>query len=85
MLVKEESCLVYDSDIEDFIEEEEGFVGKEGFGGEEDNIKDIVVVANDLCSSMIQTTLSVNFSKTIDSNPHDLISRRVFESCTHGR
>ncbi|GJU23852.1 hypothetical protein Tco_1157194 [Tanacetum coccineum] len=65
--------IVYDTDIEDVIEEEEGFVRKGGFGREEDNIKDIVVMANDLCSSMIQTTLSVDFLKTIDSNPHDLI------------
>ncbi|GKA43456.1 hypothetical protein Tco_0736180 [Tanacetum coccineum] len=50
-----ESMPVYDTDIEDVIEEDEEFVRKGGFGGEEDNIKDIVVVANDLCSSMIQT------------------------------
>ncbi|GJV73415.1 hypothetical protein Tco_1493410 [Tanacetum coccineum] len=31
---EEELMPVYDTDIEDFIEEEEGFVGKEGFGGE---------------------------------------------------
>ncbi|GKA23829.1 hypothetical protein Tco_0709862, partial [Tanacetum coccineum] len=68
-----ESMPVYDTDIEDVIEEEEGFVGKGGFGGEEDNIEDVVVVANDLCSSMIQTTLSVDFSKTVDSNLHELI------------
>ncbi|GJX76949.1 reverse transcriptase domain-containing protein [Tanacetum coccineum] len=71
--VKEESLPVYDTDIEDVIEEEEGFVGKRGFGGEQDNIEDVVVVANDLCFSMIQTTLSVDFSKTVDSNPHELI------------
>ncbi|GKA90309.1 hypothetical protein Tco_0812179 [Tanacetum coccineum] len=46
----EESMPVYDTDIEDVIEEEEGYVGKGGFGGEEDNIEDVVVVANDLCS-----------------------------------
>ncbi|GJW51892.1 hypothetical protein Tco_0093243 [Tanacetum coccineum] len=51
---EEESMPVYDTDIEDVIEEEEGFVGKGGFSGEEDNIEDVVVVANDLCSSMIQ-------------------------------
>ncbi|GKD99685.1 hypothetical protein Tco_1387669 [Tanacetum coccineum] len=45
-----ELMSVYDTDIEDVIEEEEGFVGKGGFGGEEDNIEDIVVVANDICS-----------------------------------
>ena len=67
MLVEEESCPVYDTDIEDVIEEEEGFVG------EEDNIEYIVVAANDLCSSMIQTTLSVDFSKTVDTSPHELI------------
>ncbi|GJR04979.1 hypothetical protein Tco_0527963 [Tanacetum coccineum] len=49
---EEESMPVYDTDIEDVIEEEEGFDGKGGFGGEEDNIEDVVVVANDLCSSM---------------------------------
>nr|GEY28416.1 putative reverse transcriptase domain-containing protein [Tanacetum cinerariifolium] len=41
--------------------------------GEEDNIEDIVVVANDICSSMIQTSINVDFSKTIDSNPRELI------------
>ncbi|GJS70882.1 hypothetical protein Tco_0703723 [Tanacetum coccineum] len=70
---EEELMPVYDTDIEDVIEEEEGFVGKGGFGEEEENMEDVVVVANDLCSSMIQTTLSVDFSKTIDSNPHELI------------
>ncbi|GJR39670.1 ty3-gypsy retrotransposon protein [Tanacetum coccineum] len=70
---KEESMPVYDTDIEDVIEEEEGFVGKGGFSEEEENMEDIVVVANDLCSSMIQTTLSVDFSKTINPNPHELI------------
>ncbi|GKB80127.1 reverse transcriptase domain-containing protein, partial [Tanacetum coccineum] len=64
---------IYDTDIEDVIKEEEGFGGKEGFGGEEDNIEYVVVVANDLSSSRIQTTLSVDFSKTVDSNPHELI------------
>ncbi|GJV13837.1 hypothetical protein Tco_1355378 [Tanacetum coccineum] len=72
LVVEEESMPVYDTDIEDVIEEKEGFIRKGGFGGEEDNIKDVVVVANDLCSSMIQTTLSVDFSKIIDSNPHEL-------------
>ncbi|GKA94342.1 hypothetical protein Tco_0816380 [Tanacetum coccineum] len=52
---------VYDTDIEDVID------------GEEVNMKDVVVVANDLCSSKIQTTVSVNFSKTVDSNPQELI------------
>ncbi|GKF13298.1 hypothetical protein Tco_0054760, partial [Tanacetum coccineum] len=47
---EEESMPIYDTDIEDVIEEEEGFVGKGRFGGEEDNIEDVVVVANDLCS-----------------------------------
>ncbi|GJU40221.1 hypothetical protein Tco_1193178 [Tanacetum coccineum] len=70
---EEESMPLYDTDIEDVIEEEEGFIGKETFGGEEDNIEDVVVVANDLCSSMIQTTVSVDFSKIVYSNPHELI------------
>nr|GEY02504.1 hypothetical protein [Tanacetum cinerariifolium] len=70
---EEELMPVYDTAIEDVIEEEEGFVGKGGFGGKEDNIEDVVVVVNDLCSSMIQTSISVDFSKTIDSNPHELI------------
>ncbi|GKB06421.1 cyclic nucleotide-binding domain-containing protein, partial [Tanacetum coccineum] len=55
-IVKEESMPIYDTDIEDVIKEEEGFCGKEGFGGEEDNIEYVVVVANDLSSSRIQTT-----------------------------
>ncbi|GJR97900.1 zinc finger, CCHC-type containing protein [Tanacetum coccineum] len=38
---KEESMSVYDTDIKDVIEEEKGFVGKGGFG-REDNIKDVV-------------------------------------------
>ncbi|GJX79898.1 hypothetical protein Tco_0328047 [Tanacetum coccineum] len=42
--VEEESMPVYDTDIEDVID------------GEEDNMEDVVVVANDLCSSKIQTT-----------------------------
>ncbi|GJR86509.1 hypothetical protein Tco_0210520 [Tanacetum coccineum] len=56
-----ESLPVYDTDIEDVIEEEEEFIGKGGFDGEEDNIEDVVVVASDLCSSMIQTILSVDY------------------------
>ncbi|GKE57771.1 hypothetical protein Tco_1496956 [Tanacetum coccineum] len=51
--VEEESMPVYDIEIEDVIEDEEGFVGKRGFGEEEDNMEDVVVVANDLCSSKI--------------------------------
>ncbi|GJS01916.1 hypothetical protein Tco_0318424 [Tanacetum coccineum] len=62
---EEESMPLYDTDIEDVIEEEEGFIGKGTFGGEEDNIEDVVVVANDLCSSMIQTTL-INLSHRRD-------------------
>ncbi|GKB79857.1 hypothetical protein Tco_0946752 [Tanacetum coccineum] len=60
---EEESMPVYDTDIEDVIEEEKRFIRKGGFGREEDNIKDIVVVANDLCSSMTQTILSVEFKE----------------------
>ncbi|GKC48405.1 hypothetical protein Tco_1066127 [Tanacetum coccineum] len=74
--VEEESMPVYDTDIEDVIEEEEGFVGKGGFSGEEDNIEDVVVVVNDLCSSMIQTTLSVDFKEDINTKSHELISFR---------
>ncbi|GKA80103.1 hypothetical protein Tco_0786699 [Tanacetum coccineum] len=72
--VEEESMPVYDTDIEDVIEEEEGFVRKGGFGGEEDNIEDIVVVANDLCSPMIQTSLSVYFEEYINKKSHELMS-----------
>ncbi|GJT47076.1 hypothetical protein Tco_0955791, partial [Tanacetum coccineum] len=72
--VEEESMPIYDTDIEDVIEEEEGFVRKGGFGGEEDSIEDIVVVANDLCSLMIQTTLSVYFEEYINTKSHELMS-----------
>nr|GEW36360.1 hypothetical protein [Tanacetum cinerariifolium] len=72
---EEESMPIYDTDIEDFIEEEEGFVGKGGFGGEEDNIEDVVVVANDLCSLMIQTILSVDFEEDINTKSHELMLR----------
>ncbi|GJY04151.1 hypothetical protein Tco_0370091 [Tanacetum coccineum] len=71
---EEESMSVCDTDIEDVIEEEEGFVGKGGFGGEEDNIEDVIVVANDLCSSMIQTTLNVDFEEDINTKSHELMS-----------
>ncbi|GJQ95213.1 uncharacterized mitochondrial protein-like protein [Tanacetum coccineum] len=46
--VEEESMPVYDTNIEDVIEEEEGFFWKRGLDGEEDNVEDVVVVANDL-------------------------------------
>nr|GEY20609.1 hypothetical protein [Tanacetum cinerariifolium] len=71
---EEESMPVYDTDIEDVIKEEEGFVGKRRFGGEEDNIEDVVVVANHLCSSMIQTILSVDFEEDINTKSHELMS-----------
>nr|GFC88655.1 hypothetical protein [Tanacetum cinerariifolium] len=70
---EEESMPVYDTDIEDVIEEEEGFVGKRGFGGEEDNIEDVVVMANDPCSSMIQTILSVDFEEDINTKSHEFM------------
>ncbi|GJQ98804.1 hypothetical protein Tco_0521789 [Tanacetum coccineum] len=73
---EEESMPVYDTDIEDVIEEEEGFVGKGGFGREEDNIEDVVVVANDLCSSMIQIILRVDFEEDINTKSHELMSFR---------
>ncbi|GJS01784.1 hypothetical protein Tco_0318292 [Tanacetum coccineum] len=59
LCVEEESMSVYDTDIEDVTEEKEGFVGKGEFGGEEENIEDVVVVVNDHFSSMIQTTQEV--------------------------
>ncbi|GJS37829.1 hypothetical protein Tco_0536211, partial [Tanacetum coccineum] len=71
---EEESMPVYDIDIEDVIEEEEGFIEKGGFGREEDNIENIVVVTNDLCSSMIQTTSNVDFEKDINTKSHQLMS-----------
>nr|GEX19487.1 hypothetical protein [Tanacetum cinerariifolium] len=87
VLVEEESCPVYntdnkegkslpvyDTDIEDILEEEKGFVGKEGFGREEDNIEDVVVVDNDFCSSMIQTILSVDFDYDINTKSNELMS-----------
>ncbi|GJU73298.1 retrovirus-related pol polyprotein from transposon TNT 1-94 [Tanacetum coccineum] len=71
---EEESMPVYDTDIGDVIEEEEGFIEKGGFGEKEDNIKDVVVVANDLCSLMIQTTLNVDFEEDINTKSHELVS-----------
>ncbi|GJS01253.1 retrovirus-related pol polyprotein from transposon TNT 1-94 [Tanacetum coccineum] len=47
---------------------------KGGFGREEDSIEDVVVVANDLCSSMIQTNLSVDFEEDINTKSHELMS-----------
>nr|GEU29698.1 hypothetical protein [Tanacetum cinerariifolium] len=58
----------------DVIEKEEGFIGKKGFGGEEDCIEDVIVVANDLCSSMIQTTLNVDFGENLNTKSHELMS-----------
>ncbi|GJV55960.1 retrotransposon-related protein [Tanacetum coccineum] len=71
---EEESMPVYDTDIEDVNEEEEEFIGKRTFGAEEDNIEDVVVVANDLFSSMIQTTVSVDFEEDINTKSHELMS-----------
>ncbi|GJV88436.1 hypothetical protein Tco_1532374 [Tanacetum coccineum] len=71
---EEESMPVYDTDIEDVIEEEEGFTEKRGFGGKEDNIEDVVVMANDLCCSMFQTTLNVDFEEDINTKSHELVS-----------
>nr|GEU58667.1 hypothetical protein [Tanacetum cinerariifolium] len=71
--MKKESMSIYVT-IEDVIEEEEGFVGKGGFGGEEDNIEDAIVVANGLCSSIIQTNLSVDFKEDINTKSHELMS-----------
>ncbi|GJS12187.1 hypothetical protein Tco_0368983 [Tanacetum coccineum] len=74
---EEESMLVYDTDIEDVIEEEEGFVRKGGFSGEEDNLKDVVVVAIDPCSLMIQTILSVDFEEDINTKSYESMSSMV--------
>ncbi|GKB64962.1 hypothetical protein Tco_0921148, partial [Tanacetum coccineum] len=52
----------------------EGFIEKGGFGGKKDNIEDVVVVANDLRSSMIQTTLNVDFEEDINTKSHELVS-----------
>nr|GEU40204.1 cyclic nucleotide-binding domain-containing protein [Tanacetum cinerariifolium] len=71
---EEEEKNESDTDIEDVIEEEERFVRKGEFGEEEDNIEDVVVVANDLCSSMIQTILSVDFEEDINTKSHELVS-----------
>nr|GEW64464.1 hypothetical protein [Tanacetum cinerariifolium] len=70
---QKESMPVYDTDIKDVIKEEEGFVGKGGIGEEEDNIEDDVVVANDICSSMIQTTLYVDVEEDINTKSHELM------------
>nr|GEW35642.1 reverse transcriptase domain-containing protein [Tanacetum cinerariifolium] len=71
---EEELMPVYDTDSGDVIEEEEGFVRKRGFGGEEDYIEDVIVVANDLCSLMIQTNLNVDFGEEFNTKSHELMS-----------
>ncbi|GJT98980.1 hypothetical protein Tco_0960460 [Tanacetum coccineum] len=71
--VVEESMPVYDTDIEDVIKEKEGFVRKGVFSGEEDYIEEVVVAANDHCSSMIQTTLSVDFEEDITTKSLELM------------
>nr|GEV58918.1 hypothetical protein [Tanacetum cinerariifolium] len=71
--VEEESMPVHDTDIKDVIEDEEGFVRERGLDGEEDNIEDVVVVADDHCSSMIQTTLNVDFEEDINTKSHKLM------------
>ncbi|GJR36026.1 retrovirus-related pol polyprotein from transposon TNT 1-94, partial [Tanacetum coccineum] len=65
---------LHTTDIEDVIEEEERFIGKGGFGREEDNIEDVVVVDNNLCSSMIQSNLNVDFEEYINTKSHELMS-----------
>nr|GEU36260.1 hypothetical protein [Tanacetum cinerariifolium] len=75
----EEAPIFDDDQYKDVIKEEEGFVDiydtniEAIIDGEENNMEDVVVVANDLYSSKIQTAVSVNFSKTVDSNPQELI------------
>ncbi|GJX86536.1 reverse transcriptase domain-containing protein [Tanacetum coccineum] len=49
-------------------------LGKGDLGGKEDNIEDVIVVANNLCSSMIQTILSVDFEEDINTKSHELMS-----------
>ncbi|GJQ93829.1 hypothetical protein Tco_0004968 [Tanacetum coccineum] len=76
--VEEESMPVYDTDIEDVI------------GEEEESMKDVVVVANDLCSSMIQTTLKGYLKaipmddklgfKTIKVRGRVIIKKREFDA-----
>ncbi|GJX46225.1 hydroxypyruvate reductase isoform X1, partial [Tanacetum coccineum] len=62
---EEESMPIYDTDIEDVIEEEEGFVGKGGFCGEEDNIKDVVVVAYAVISVVGDVALQLHSGKPL--------------------
>nr|GEU62019.1 hypothetical protein [Tanacetum cinerariifolium] len=90
MLVEEELCPIYDTDneeeklmpvydiyIEDVIKEEEGLVGKGGIDGEEDNIEDFVVVANDIFYSMIQTTLSIDSTPVVDKLGFKMIKEKA--------
>ncbi|GJX13156.1 uncharacterized mitochondrial protein-like protein [Tanacetum coccineum] len=85
--VEEKSMPIYDTDIEDAIKDEEGFVGKRGFGEEEDNMEDVVVMANDLCSSKIQTNAEVEnevlkeIEVKSDTQLYDEVKEMVY---THG-
>nr|GEY13760.1 hypothetical protein [Tanacetum cinerariifolium] len=65
---------VFDDDQYEEKIEEERFVGKGGFCGEEDNVEDLVLVANDLCSSIIQITLNVDFEEYFNTKSHELMS-----------
>nr|GEY84664.1 hypothetical protein [Tanacetum cinerariifolium] len=67
---EDESMMVYDTDIEDVIEEEEGFVRKGGFGGEKDNIEDIVVVVSLEKSNKNVIGIDNDIYSTVDACPN---------------
>ncbi|GKC36922.1 putative leucine-rich repeat domain-like protein [Tanacetum coccineum] len=70
---EEESMPVYDTDIEDVIEEEEGFVGKGGFGEEEENMEDVTWKRMDSGNDKkARTDLEVD---RLSSLPDDLIHK----------
>ncbi|GJY73047.1 hypothetical protein Tco_0477478 [Tanacetum coccineum] len=64
---EEESIPVYNTNIEDVTEEEEGFVGKRGFSGEEENIKDVDVQGNDVedSSNVLILIIKLCFNQSI--------------------
>ncbi|GKD41264.1 hypothetical protein Tco_1261471 [Tanacetum coccineum] len=77
---EEESMPVYDTDIEDVIEEEEGFIEKRGFGGKEDNIEDVVVVANDLFGIKSRCSWFKMFPRRIEGEELEYPFLRVMSS-----
>ncbi|GJW15954.1 hypothetical protein Tco_0020087 [Tanacetum coccineum] len=66
--------LQQDSPAEEAETGKKDLVRKGRIWWREDNIEDVVVVANDLCSSMIQTILSVDFEEDINTKSHELMS-----------